>query len=403
MADQLLMNPLESLKIGYAGELGVNPYIPGSSAGRVPSLYGEYKSPASGYSQVQGLPTNYAQSLYDIGETAPDISPVGGLGLLSDLSKSPMPDSTRPLGNNQVSSLLYGGTPRQEDTGGIMPQDWSLGKSPQNTAQAGKAASKSQQQSYDEALKAATTAWQGAKERTSALEGLKGFTPEQGRRYSTEKDAAGNIIAVHALQTAGEALLGGRAPGELEKKSWTAQQATGTSGPFTPNLDKFKARQTPEALMHSWDASKPIDQAKQAQEIQERRAGAGLTAGSTPEQVAQNRAILKGMADKRMGRSTVGQVVGADVTSSDGWDRTTTHYTPQTPTSSQANVAQSAIQQNKEIADQGHEPAPGEAGFGKQLQQVFSNQASPAFQKKWDAALKKDIEATKKKNQGGIV
>jgi hypothetical protein len=191
-----------------------------------------------------------------------------------------------------------------------------------------------------------------------------GFKPDPRRAYSTEKDSAGNIIAITPLSLKGEDPLVTAAA-----KGWKAPGSEGGAGsPFTPNLDKFKARQAEGALTPSWE-KKPVNFGQEGVDRQSERAAAGLTAGKTPEQIAQNRAILQSMADTRKagGGQSIGKVIGTTPTSSD--------------VASSGSVSQFTGME-------------GEAPFkGAKL--------SSSDQKKWDKATQAGVEEIKKKYKEG--
>jgi hypothetical protein len=170
----------------------------------------------------------------------------------------------------------------------------------QNTAQRGDGASKQLQDAYDAVQKHIS----GAKslgfdysDKDSPMYGKQdlraaGFKREEGRRYSTQRDAAGNIIGMEALSKPMEDIT----QEELAAKSWRPKGSESTLGnPFTPNLDKFIARQTPQ---------KPVDMGQEAiNRISERRA-AGLLESNTPE---QNRAILQARGTSGPGGRVISQ------------------------------------------------------------------------------------------------
>jgi hypothetical protein len=88
-----------------------------------------------------------------------------------------------------------------------------------------------------------------------------GFNREPGRRYAVERDTAGNVIGMQAL---GKHRAGGMSEDitreELQAKSWKAKGSEGGAGsPFTPNLDKFKARQDPNLLAATMAGQNPSD------------------------------------------------------------------------------------------------------------------------------------------------
>jgi hypothetical protein len=91
-----------------------------------------------------------------------------------------------------------------------------------------------------------------------------GFKRETGRRYSAERDTAGNIIAMHALQGSNEkGVPEDITREELEKKSWSGNRSDGSPGhPFTPNLDKFKAKQDANWLAQTTVGQNPSDVAQ---------------------------------------------------------------------------------------------------------------------------------------------
>lgn len=92
------------------------------------------------------------------------------------------------------------------------------------------------------------------------------------------------------------------------------------------------------------------------EDIQRRREAAGLTAGNTPEEKAQNRAILQARADERNNRGQgpnpmIGRVTGATVYTGSGADVTETRYKPASPTADQGTVAAAAQSQNATVRD----------------------------------------------------
>ncbi len=85
-----------------------------------------------------------------------------------------------------------------------------------------------------------------------------GFQAEPNRSYSTEKDAAGNIISISPLAQAREdPLLTAQA------KGWKAPGSEGGAGsPFTPNLNKFIASQNPDVMAKTMQGQNPSDVAQ---------------------------------------------------------------------------------------------------------------------------------------------
>jgi len=224
------------------------------------------------------------------------------------------------------------------------------------------------------AMQDAMKAIQDATARSGKMEAMEGFKPEAGRRYSVEKDAAGNIIKVNALMTAREKALGGVAPGVLEGKSWKAEGSEGGAGhPFTPNLDKFKAQQTWQSQIPSWE-----------------KAGSPF-AGKTAQEQAQMRSLVR---ESTGGRSSVGRVTGADVFSGSGKDVTQTRYTPSEITSNQSAVAQAAKQQNIQAnPDMGGTPG---RMTGEFEDPYAGAKMTPSMEKKWQAAENKMLDYYKK-------
>jgi len=85
-----------------------------------------------------------------------------------------------------------------------------------------------------------------------------GFKADPKRRYATEKDVAGNIIAITPLAKAGEDPFD-----TSQAKGWTAPGYGGGAGsPFTPNLDKFQAKQDTELLAATMAGQNPSDVAQ---------------------------------------------------------------------------------------------------------------------------------------------
>jgi len=219
------------------------------------------------------------------------------LGRFTEGFKSPV--------ENLFGSSLVPQEPKKNFFGGqfdVTPalKSGEFSQSPITNPSAQNAAQKANQ--YSEALEAARKSVDEAIGRSGKMEKLEGFTPEEGRRYSTERDVAGNIISVTPLARVKEdpritaQAKGYKAPG----------YEGGAGNPFTPNLDKFKARQTAESQVPSW-VQKPIGQ--EIVNRQSERAAAGLSATNTPE---QNRAVLQ----SRPATSEVGMVTGVQPTSS---------------------------------------------------------------------------------------
>ena len=90
-----------------------------------------------------------------------------------------------------------------------------------------------------------------------------GFTPEEGRRYSTERDAAGNIISITPLANPKEEPL----VAQMSKGFKAAGSEGGAANPFTPNLDKFKARQDADVLAQTMIGQNPSDVAQMRQAV----------------------------------------------------------------------------------------------------------------------------------------
>lgn len=125
-------------------------------------------------------------------------------------------------------------------------------------------------------------------------------------------------------------------------------------------------------------------------DIQQRREAAGLTAGNTPEEKAQNRAILQARADERNARGQganpmIGRVTGATTYTGSGGDVTTTRYKPASPTADQATVVAASQSQNAAARDasrndpefQGSDLVP-----GKERSFVMSGEAFNAMQER---------------------
>lgn len=133
----------------------------------------------------------------------------------------------------------------------------------QNSAQLGAKQSDALQSAYDSVMKSQQNAvgmgfgsidkegkytenQQGGVNQIGGSQSLSqiGFKPDRRRSYSTEKDSAGNIIGITPLSLKDEDPLVTAAA-----KGWKAPGSEGGAGsPFTPNLDKFKARQDPNVL-----------------------------------------------------------------------------------------------------------------------------------------------------------
>jgi hypothetical protein len=133
---------------------------------------------------------------------------------------------------------------------GELSQSPITNPSAQNTAQ--------RSNQYSEALEAARKSVDEAIGRSGKMEKMGGFTPEEGRRYSTERDVAGNIISVTPLAQVKEDPLV-----TAMQKGYKAKGYEGGAGnPFTPNLDKFKARQDPNVLSQTMAGMNPSDVAQ---------------------------------------------------------------------------------------------------------------------------------------------
>jgi hypothetical protein len=156
---------------------------------------------------------------------------------------------------------------------------------------------------------------------------------------------------------------------QVEKGGLDASQSVNTS-----RLDAFRAKQNPETYRPPGDPRADQDMANaelaknnSPEAIQERRGNAGLTAGSTPEEVAQNRAILQGKADERTARGQgpnpmIGRVTGATTNTGAGGDVTTTRYQPATPTADQAKVAAASQAANAAVRDPTRNDADNQGG-----------------------------------------
>jgi hypothetical protein len=85
-----------------------------------------------------------------------------------------------------------------------------------------------------------------------------GFQADPKRSYSTEKDAAGNVISISPLAKAGEDPLV-----TAQAKGWKAPGSEGGAGsPFTPNLNKFIASQNPDVMAKTMQGQNPSDVAQ---------------------------------------------------------------------------------------------------------------------------------------------
>ena len=174
-----------------------------------------------------------------------------------------------------------------------MPESWQGEYDPEkpiaitgavNAAQRAGADAKDQQNVYQQALAAAQQSVGGAKERVKGLDSS-GFQRESGRRYSSELDAAGNVIAINALrQPKGEGTLTEK---ELQDKSWRAAGSQGGAGnPFTPNLDKFKSVQDPESMAMAAKNAEIYRQSKMAE-------GRGAAEEVKARQAERNEKLVK--------------------------------------------------------------------------------------------------------------
>ena len=258
-----------------------------------------------------------------------------------------------------------------------------------NAAQFADARSKAAQENYKLAVEAAQGISGAAKKGAAALGytattdasgrtslggqdlAAAGFNRERGRAYNVERSAAGDIIGMRAIQKAGEDTT----REDLASKGWSAAGSKGGAGsPFTPSLDKFKAVQNPEALVHSWD--KPDSP----------------TAGMTAMQQADVRRLTR---EATGGRSTVGRVTGATTTQNDEFGGMSTNTVkPSSITSDQRAVAgqaqaqSAAVNRNAgEFAGQviGGETKPASMDLKTQMQKA---QAAQTLGSKWDKAEK---------------
>jgi len=315
----------------YSQEMG------GGTSQAPPSPFGERFS-----AQTFGDPF-LATGVLDMSEQPPVVSPDASI------------DSSVPLSATNANNRAQQGG---KDSQALQEAYKSVMKSQQNAAAMGFG-------SIDKAGKY-TENQQGGVNQIGGSQSLAqiGFKPDPRRAYSTEKDSAGNIIGITPLSLKGEDPLVTAAA-----KGWKAPGSEGGAGsPFTPNLDKFKARQAEGALTPSWE-KKPVNFGQEGVDRQSERAAAGLTAGKTPEQIAQNRAILQSMADTRKagGGQSIGKVIGTTPTSSD--------------VASSGSVSQFTGME-------------GEAPFkGAKL--------SSSDQKKWDKATQAGVEEIKKKYKEG--
>lgn len=137
---------------------------------------------------------------------------------------------------------------------------------------------------------------------------------------------------------------------EFSNKAVEKGQLEKSQGVNTSRLDPFKAQQgadyrAPGDKRTDQDmANAALKENNSAGEVQDRRTSAGLTAGTTPAEIAQNRAVLQGLADAKTNRGQganpmIGRVTGAETNSGSGGNVTTTRYSGPTPTADQKTIA----------------------------------------------------------------
>ena len=128
-------------------------------------------------------------------------------------------------------------------------------------------------------------------------------------------------------------------------------------------LRDFRSKQDPSTYRAPGDKRTDQDMANaelmknnSPEDIQRRREAAGLTAGSTPEEAAQNRAILQARADERNDRGQganpmIGRVTGATTYTGSGADVTETRYKPASPTADQGTAVAASQGGNAAVRD----------------------------------------------------
>jgi hypothetical protein len=212
----------------------------------------------------------------------------------------------------------------------------------------------------------------------------------------------GNEAAVQALlaeRTAHHAKYWDNVMHESQKADFANEQAgkgnlEKSEQVNTDRLEKFRRSQSgnyrPPGETDQDRANKALMYRNDEVDIQERREAAGLTAGNTPEEKAQNRAILQARADERNARGQganpmIGRVTGATTYTGSGGDVTTTRYKPASPTADQATVVAASQSQNAAARDasrndpefQGSDLVP-----GKERSFVMSGEAFNAMQER---------------------
>lgn len=255
-----------------SGPSGFSPVAGGATSLPQPSPYAPaFKETFLGGA---GAPSGFAPTTYG-GFSGQEYGGQKGLGeyfeapQVQSYSTPWMQQYANQMGYNTSDPLAFTPFGAQEQKQYLSTGQFDLGKlseSPitapqaQNQAQAGKMQSTAMQDAM-KAIQEATT-------RSGKLEKMEGFKPEVGRRYSAEKDVAGNVIAEHALATPYEKEMGGLPSGYLEGKSWRAAGSEGGAGhPFTPNLDKFQARQDSNVLAQTMIGQNPSDVAQMRQAV----------------------------------------------------------------------------------------------------------------------------------------
>jgi len=364
---QSLLNYMRS------GPSGFSPVAGGATSLPQPSPYAPaFKETFLGGA---GAPSGFAPTTYG-GFSGQEYGGQKGLGeyfeapQVQSYSTPWMQQYANQMGYNTSDPLAFTPFGAQEQKQYLSTGQFDLGKlseSPitapqaQNRAQAGKMQSTAMQDAM-KAIQEATT-------RSGKLEKMEGFQREVGREYSPERDVAGNIIAMNALSRAGETLT----PEELRAKSYRAAGSEGGAGnPFTPNLDKFKARQTAMSQIPSWE-----------------KAGSAF-ADKTPQEQAELRSLVR---ESTGGRQVVGKVTGAETTSGSGADVTKTRFTPSQITSNQADIASASAQQNKIMN-------PNQGGLAGQMtgqfKEPYSGSGNPSLNKRLQTEGNKMMEAYNK-------
>lgn len=181
-------------------------------------------------------------------------------------------------------------------------------------------------------------------------------TPEQAQAVLAARTAHHSSYYDNVMGADQKAEFANKA---IEKGQLEKSEAVNTS-----RLDPFKAKQdgnyrppgNTDNLTDQQMANAALAENQSAERIQDRRAAAGLTGGNTPEEIAQNRERLQGLADARTNRGQganpmIGRVTGAETTSGAGGDVTTTRYSGPTPTADQGTIAAASQAENLAIRE----------------------------------------------------